>query len=124
MQDNQSYFLASELIFQFEKHCRGEMKRSTISKEAGSTTFDFLAKKSEGEMFHVLSLIQSNELYIRDANAMVRSQRGRRTQANEEEYLEVQNHFPICIFKNANKINIVNFEPGLSPIYTHFGICN
>ena len=66
------------------------MKKSTISKEAGSTTFDFLAKKTEVEMFRIMSLIQSNQLYIKDANALLRSHRGKRGQRNYEEFPEVE----------------------------------
>ena len=65
------------------------MKRSTISREAGSTTFDFLTKKTEVEMFQVLTLIESGQLYIKDANAFARSHREKRGPQNDDESSEV-----------------------------------
>ena len=66
------------------------MKRSTISREAGSTTFDFLAKKTEEEMYHILTMIESGQLYIKDANAFTRSHREKRGPQNDDDLSEVE----------------------------------
>ena len=78
------------------------MKRSTISREAGSTTFDFLAKKTEEEMFHILTLIESGQLYIKDANAFTRSHREKRGPQNDDEFPEVKY---LCV-------HYIKFSPG------------